>query len=119
MMERDIIERLMDFDGDGRSAQERVKLREDAAMEIHKLRSKAAMADRLNTWAERATVALCKVQPLGGSELFSQVQGQSLADPEYCGAMIDQMREELHQARCATVQRIRAAHRAAKDQEGE
>lgn len=38
MQERDIIERLMDFEGEGRTATERVKLREEAAMAIFKLR---------------------------------------------------------------------------------
>lgn len=38
-MERDIIERLMDFEQEGLTAQARVKLREDAAIEIFKLRA--------------------------------------------------------------------------------
>lgn len=37
-MERDIIERLMDFDRCGLTAGERVNLRECAAVEIHQLR---------------------------------------------------------------------------------
>lgn len=39
-MERDIVERLMDFEGCGITAGERVDLRESAAMEIFNLRQR-------------------------------------------------------------------------------
>lgn len=66
-MERDIIERLMDFEGCGLTALDRVNMRECAAIEIHKLRQEneryrkaleiiAGSADRLQ--ALQAVAAL-------------------------------------------------------------
>lgn len=40
-MEQDIIERLMDFERYGLTADSRVKLREEAAVEIHRLRQES------------------------------------------------------------------------------
>lgn len=53
------------------------------------------------TLAKRLSTALLKVRPLGGSELFIKVGDEYLADPDYCGAVIDQMRQELHETRIA------------------
>lgn len=40
--------------------------------------------------------ALLKVRPLGGSELFVKRNGQYYADPDYCGRVIDEMRDSLN-----------------------
>jgi len=67
--------------------------------------------DSLNAWAERASTALCKVRPLGGPELFLQVAGQSLADPEHCGAEIERIKRELHEAEIAIADLVRLVER--------
>lgn len=59
---------------------------------------------RWRAWGKRATSALTKVRPLGGSELFMRFDDNTtLADPEWCGAAIDQMRNSLHEERIANV----------------
>ncbi len=55
--------------------------------------------DRLADWAEQASKALQKVRPLGGSELFMRLGDEFVADPDYCGAVIDEMRDELYKLR--------------------
>jgi hypothetical protein len=42
--------------------------------------------------------ALLKVRPLGGSELFIKFEYRYIADPKYCGDMIDKLRLDLHEA---------------------
>lgn len=60
-------------------------------------------------WGKRATEALVKVRPLGGSELFMRFDDDTtLADPEWCGAAIEQMREALHKERIENVRLLRA-----------
>jgi hypothetical protein len=64
--------------------------------EIVRLR---AEIERWKDWAKRATKALCEVRPLGGSELFMHVNDENVADPEWCGRAIIEMRDSLHKAR--------------------
>lgn len=54
---------------------------------------------RLRAWIKRATSALIKVRPLGGSELFMRLGDEHVADPEWCGAAIEDMQKSLHEAR--------------------
>lgn len=63
--------------------------------------------ERWRAWAKRATKALCEVRPLGGSELFMQVNGECVADPEWCGAAIIDMRDSLHRERIENVKLLR------------
>lgn len=55
----------------------------------------------LEQYAQAASEALLKVRPLGGSELFTRVGEQYLADPAYCGNEITSIRERLHSAKLA------------------
>lgn len=50
-------------------------------------------ASDLTALARRLSDALIKVRPLGGSELFTQADGDFYADPDYCGRLIDEGRE--------------------------
>lgn len=70
--------------------------------------SEAGMADK-DAMLKRMSVALLKVRPLGGSELFTKFDGDYIADPEYCGKIIEQMRDELHEARCDIVRQQKAS----------
>lgn len=60
---------------------------------------------------KRLSDALIKVRPLGGSELFIRVGSDEhetfIADPDYCGAAIEKLRSDLHQAR-SDAQRLMA-----------
>lgn len=55
------------------------------------------MSGHDNGWdfAKRLSDALLKVRPLGGSELFVKRNNQYYADPDYCGRMINEMRDSL------------------------
>lgn len=54
--------------------------------------------ERLRDYAKRATYALIKVRPLGGSELFMRFdENAHYADPEWCGSAIDDLRNSLHE----------------------
>jgi hypothetical protein len=55
--------------------------------------------DKLKEHAKRMSDALISVRPLGGSELFVQVDGEFYADPDWCGAAIKKLRDDLHEAR--------------------
>lgn len=55
----------------------------------------------LEQYAQAASKALLKVRPLGGSELFTRVGEQYLADPAYCGNEITSIRGQLHFAKLA------------------
>jgi len=59
--------------------------------------------ERLRLHAKKMSDALLKVRPLGGSELFMKVGEEFYADPDYCGAAIDKLRSDLHNARIALV----------------
>lgn len=64
---------------------------------------------RWRAWGKRATDALIKVRPLGGSELFMRFDDSTnLADPEWCGRAIDEMRDSLHKQRIENVKLQRA-----------
>lgn len=56
-------------------------------------------ADRVNGWvfAKRLSDALLKIRPLGGSELFVKRNGQYYADPDYCGAAIEEAHNSRHE----------------------
>lgn len=55
---------------------------------------------RAEAYAREASEALLKTRPLGGSEMFKRFSGEEyLADPSYCGGLIDQLRSDLHEAR--------------------
>jgi len=58
---------------------------------------------RLKAWMKRATAALIKVRPLGGSELFMRVGEENYADPEWCGRAIEEMRDRLHKERVENI----------------
>lgn len=60
---------------------------------------------KLQAHARAMSEALLKVRPLGGSEMFSKVGEEYLADPVKCGDLIDQLRHDLHEERS---RRIRA-----------
>jgi hypothetical protein len=62
----------------------------------------------LKVHARRMSDALIKVRPLGGSELFCRVGDDFYADPQFCGAEIDRLRKELHEAK-AEIIRLRKA----------
>lgn len=63
------------------------------------LRLAAKPAEEGWTFAKLLSNALLKIRPLGGSELFVKRNGDYYADPEYCGRLIEEMRDALHQAR--------------------
>lgn len=56
------------------------------------------MADLIEH-ARKMSDALLKVRPLGGSEMFTRVGGEFYADADFCGAEIDRLRSDLHEAR--------------------
>lgn len=58
--------------------------------------------------ARRLSDALLKVRPLGGSELFIRVGNEFFADPDVCGAEIEQLRDKLNQARRTSFRARRA-----------
>lgn len=62
-------------------------------------KAKDAEIARLKAWAKRATTALIKVRPLGGSELFMRLGEDNVADPEWCGRAVEEMRDSLHKSR--------------------
>lgn len=70
----------------------------DNAFERGKHGTKAQQAtEHNNGWvfAKRLSDALLKVRPLGGSELFVKRNNDYYADPDYCGRMIEEMRNSL------------------------
>ena len=77
----------------------------------------AVNPDPLPDHARAMSKALLKVRPLGGSEMFSKVGEEYLADPVKCGEMIDQMRDELHREKRARIlgrvalERVAGIHR--------
>lgn len=58
-------------------------------------------AETYKALAKRLSTALLKVRPLGGSELFIKVGDEYYADPDYCGAMIDKLKSDLHEINMA------------------
>lgn len=57
----------------------------------------------LRQLAKSLSNALLKVRPLGGSELFIYTCGDYYADPQYCGRLIDELRNENIELRKAAV----------------
>lgn len=84
---------------------EKTDLIQDLMGDVARLRREN---DRLWAWARRATDALTKVRPLGGSELFMRLGEQCVADPEWCGAAIEDLRESLHKARMENVRMLKS-----------
>lgn len=72
-----------------------------AALEAKEAEIAAATAKLAHL--KKCSDALLKVRPLGGSELFVRVGEENYADPEYCGAAIERMHADLHEAKIATV----------------
>lgn len=65
--------------------------------------------EALERYARDASEALLKTRPLGGSELFKRLsEDEYLADPAYCGGLIDQLRSDLHEARARTARAVQS-----------
>lgn len=58
--------------------------------------SPAQERDGVAAYAKRASEALQKVRPLGGSEMFVQIGDGYLADPQFCGDEIDRLHATVH-----------------------
>lgn len=64
-------------------------------------RSEQAEKDaRIIAHARKMSDALCKVRPLGGSEMFVRIGDNYYADPVHCGSLIDELRAENLVLRC-------------------
>jgi hypothetical protein len=77
-----------------------------------------ANTERHLAFMKELSDALLKVRPLGGSELFVKRFGNYFADPAYCGAAIEQMSKDLHQAKIETI-KWRKAYEQARDLAGQ
>lgn len=67
------------------------------------------VSDKLKAHARKMSDALISVRPLGGSELFVQVDGEFYADPVFCAAAIKSLREDLLEAKMEIVRLRREA----------
>lgn len=58
-------------------------------------------------FAKQLSDALLKVRPLGGSELFVKRNGQYYADPDYCGAAIEDAHKSRHKVMKENIRLLR------------
>lgn len=62
-----------------------------------------SIAPEVRNFIKELSDALLKVRPLGGSEMFVHRFGNYYADPNYCGAMIENLTKRLHESRMSEV----------------